>query len=365
MNRLYLPLAFLIIGLLFLAPPSAATLKHLQVGSEAPEFTLKSPQGEVVSLDDLLAEKLTLLIFWASWSAKSEIALKRVQALYEKYHGRGLSVVGINSEGGSGDVREVVTSTVERLKLGFPNVIDYRLNTFSDYGVIAVPTIVILDSMKTIRYELSGFPIAGVEEMASFVTVTLEGEKPSVTIAQKAGHQPGKRANMLFNMGNRTLLRSRSKTVVAERWFLKSIEADAEFAAPHLALGRLYLESAQIDKAKSHFREAIAIEPENAAALCELGMILIDYGDRTEGETLIVRGMNNDEAYTPCYYYLGYAYGKQPDIGQSIKMFEKAKEINRADPEIYIYQARVFEEHENYSAAAESYRESLKQMLKL
>jgi len=359
MNKPCLLTVFLLSGLLFLSPPSAATLKHLQVGSEAPDFTLKRTQGEVISLDDLLGEKLTLLIFWSSWSAKSEMALKRVQVLFEQYNGQGLSVVGINSEGGSGDLREVVTSTTERLKLDFPNIIDYGLNAFSDYGVIALPTIVILDRKKTIRYELSGFPIAGAEEMVGFVTATLEGKSPSL----KHVYQPNKRAGLFFNMGNNALLRSRAKT--AERWFLKSIEADAGFFAPHLALGRLYLESAQTDKAKIHFREAIAIAPGNAAALCELGIIMIDSGDSAEGEALITRGMKNDAAYTPCYYYLGYAYGRQPDIERSLKMFEKAKEINRADPDIYIYQAKVFEAHKNYRAAAESYRESLKRMLKL
>ncbi len=361
MSKLYPLAVFLLSGLLFLAPPSAATLKHLQVGLEAPGFTLKRTQGDPVSLDDLLGERLTLLIFWASWSAKSEMALKRAQLLFERQGGRGLSVVGINSEGGNGDLREIVASTTSRLKLGFPNLIDYRLNVFSDYGVIALPTIVILDKERTIRYELSGFPTAGVEEMASFVTATLEGKKPPLNKA----YQPSKRASLLFNMGNRMLLGSRSRAAAAEQWFLKAVAADAKYSAPHLALGRLYLERSQLDKAKSHLRAAISIAPENAVALCELGMILIDSGEGAEGEALIAKGMRYDEAYTPCYYYLGYAYGKRPDISEALEMFEKAKEINQADPEIYRYQGRVFEAHKNYSAAAESYRESLRRMLKL
>ena len=365
MNKPYLLTVFLLSGLLFLPPPSAATLKHLQVGSAAPDFTLKGVGGDEQALDDLLGEKLTLLIFWASWSAKSEIALKRAQVLFEKYDGRGLSVVGINAEGGSEDLRAVVTSMADRLKLGFPNIIDYGLNAFSDYGVIAVPTIVILDRTKTIRYELSGFPITGAAAMADFVTATLEGRKPPLNLRQKSGHQPNKRAMMLFNTGNNVLLRSRSRTALAERWFLKSAAADPKFAAPHLALGRLYLKSAQIDKAKSHFREALSIAPENAVALCELGMLLIDTGAHAKGDGLIARGMKSDAAYTPCYYYLGYSYGKQSDIKQSRKMFEKAKEINQADSNIYIYQAKLFEAHKNYAAAAESYRKALERMLKL
>ncbi|MCF6354691.1 MAG: redoxin domain-containing protein [Candidatus Polarisedimenticolaceae bacterium] len=355
----------LLSSLLFLSPPSAATLRHLQVGSTAPDFVLKNVGGDEQSLDNLLGEKLTLLIFWASWSTKSEAALKKARALFEKYQGHGLSVIAINSEGESNNRQKPVTSMADRLQPGFPNLIDYRLDTFSDYGVIALPTIVILDRTKTIQYELSGFPIVGAEEMANFVTATLKGRKPPLTLRQKIGYQPNKRAMMLFNTGNNALLRSRSRAALAERWFLKSIAADPKFAAPHLALGRLYLESTQTDKAKSHFKQAISKQPDSVVALCELGMLLINAGEHAEGESLMAKGIKSDAAYTPCYYYLGYIYGRQSHLEQSQKMFEKAKEINRADSNIYIYQAKLFEAQKNYSAAAKNYRQALRLMLKL
>ncbi len=363
MSRAYIIVVFLLSGLLFLSPPSAATLRHLQVGSAAPDFVLKSVGGDEQSLDNLLGKPLTLLIFWASWSTKSEAALKRIQALFEKHRGHGLSVVAINSEGKSDNRQQLVTSMADKLNLSFPNLIDYRLDTFSDYGVIALPTIVILDQTKTIQYELSGFPIVGAEEMANFVTATLEGRKVALNLRQKIGYQPNKRAMMLFNTGNSALLRS--KTALAERWFLKSVAADPKFAAPHLALGRLYLESMQTDKAKSHFKQAISKQPDSVVALCELGMLLINAGEHAEGESLIAKGIKSDAAYTPCYYYLGYSYGRRSHLEQSQEMFEKAKEINRADSNIYIYQAKLFEAQKNYSAAAKNYRKALRLMLKL
>ncbi len=353
--------ACLLSGLLLLAPPSAAALRHLQPGLQAPEFTLTSIQGERRTLGHLLGEQLTLLIFWASWSRPSEAALKQAQRLFEQYGGQGLSVIGINSEDGRGEQRKQAAAVVKGLDLRFPNLIDAGLDTFSRYGIIALPTIVILDGARIIRYELSGFPLAGAARMAALVSATFEGKRAP----PKPLRQPDRKAALFFNMGNRMLWRSGPESAAAESWFLKAIAADAEFPAPHLALGRLYRARSQTERAMQHFRAALSITPENAAALCELGLLLVDNGDSRRGEALINRGIAHDGGHTPCYYYLGYAYGRRSEIRQALQLFEQAKALNRADPELYLYRARMFEANRNYSAAAASYREALQRMLQL
>ncbi|WP_191965760.1 hypothetical protein, partial [Oryzomonas sagensis] len=77
------------------------------------------------------------------------------------------------------------------------------LDYFHDLGIIALPTTVIVDKERVIRYELSGYPLVGAEEMADFVTASLEGAKPA--IAAKKGYQPTKNALRFYNMGRNTL----------------------------------------------------------------------------------------------------------------------------------------------------------------
>ena len=49
----------------------------------------------------------------------------------------------------------------------------------------------IVDKERIIKYELSGYPLAGSEEMADFVVTTMEGNKPAM-IAEKKRYQPEK-----------------------------------------------------------------------------------------------------------------------------------------------------------------------------
>ena len=44
-----------------------AALAQLPVGSPAPEFTLKDPSGQAVSLSQFRGRRYVVLDFWAGW----------------------------------------------------------------------------------------------------------------------------------------------------------------------------------------------------------------------------------------------------------------------------------------------------------
>ena len=188
-------------AVLSFAPP-AASLQSLQAGMEAPGFSLTALTGEAKSFADLRGEKLTVLVFWSTWSSKSEKILARMQQLHEKYKGQGLSIVAVNV-----DEQQVSTETLakiqavsEKLKLRFPMMVDHGLAVFHDYGVIALPTTVILDKDRVIKDELSGYPLVGSETMVDFITSTIEGKKAPV-IEAKEMYRPNKNALRFYNMG--------------------------------------------------------------------------------------------------------------------------------------------------------------------
>ena len=60
---------------LFLQIPAAATLEGLHVGAEVPDFTLEDIKGQNLAFNDIKGEKLTMIIFWSTWSRKSEKVL--------------------------------------------------------------------------------------------------------------------------------------------------------------------------------------------------------------------------------------------------------------------------------------------------
>src|SRR5210317_441258 len=294
---------------LFFQVPAGATLEGLYVGAKAPDFSLEDPNGQSSSFADLSGEKLTMVIFWATWSRNSNKALARAQKLYTDYKEKGLTVIAVNADGQqlTADNITAISSKVQELGLEYPVLLDQGLSIFHDYGVIALPSTVIVDPDRTIRYELSGYPIVGSEEMIDFIVAQIEGRAPK-EIVQRKGYQPDKKALRFYNMG-KNALKSKRMSATAEMWFKKAAEADLRFVQPHISLGRFYAERDQASKAQEQFDLALQKEPENVVALCELGMMLVKEDKFEEGKALMQKAITVEEYYTPCFYYLGYING--------------------------------------------------------
>lgn len=351
-------------GVLLFAP-AAATLQALQVGMEGPDFSLKNLGGETKTFADLKGEKLTVVVFWSTWSRKSEKVLARMQQLHERYKGQGLSIVAVNVDGQNisdsalGDIKAIQ----DRLKIGFPMLVDHGLAVFHDFGVIALPTIVIMDRERVIKYELSGYPLVGAEEMADFVVSTVEGKKAPVVEA-KAGYQPNKSALRFYNMG-KTTLKSKRMSDTAEMWFKKAVDADPQFVLPHLSLGKMYIQRGETAMAQGSFKEALAREPGNPIALCESGLILVNEGKGGEGAALFEAARKAEESYAPCYYYAGFAFGKEGKMEDALKMFDEAEKMNPNDYNLFLYKGKVLEGQKDPKKASDAYRKALEIILQM
>lgn len=345
---------------------STSALKILGVGTEAPDFTLQDFSGDKQSFSTLKGDKLTLLLFWASWSRQSEKALKQVEKLHTQYKDKGLSVIGINVERQNinAETMAAIKGVADTLQLSFPNLIDPGLGTFHDYGVIAVPATVILDKDRKIRFEMSGFPLVGTREMLHFLAADIEGRTAPAEVAEKTGYQPDKKAVRSWNMGLKAL-KSKRMAHTAEMWFKKAISADPDFLLPHISLGTFYKEQGDLAQAREQFQQALTRKPDNAAALSKMGLLLMEEGSIPAAREMLEKAVKVDEAYTPGYYYLGYLTGKEGDPQKAAELFARAEEINPMDYRINVYRGMMFEEQNNLEQAATSYKNALKQVLHL
>lgn len=345
---------------------SAPALKTMGVGTEAPKFVLKNLEGEVQDFSSLKAEKLTVLLFWASWSRQSEKALKQMEKLHTKYKDMGLAVIGINVEKQTIDVKALtaVKSVIDRLHLSFPIMIDHGLVAFHDYGVIAVPTTVILDPKRKIMFEMSGFPLVASRDMTHFLSASIEDKISPVDVAAASGYQPDKKAVRFWNMG-RKALQSRRTLKSAEKWFNKAIITDPKFTLPYISLGNFYQEQGRVKEARKQFEHALVQQPDNVKALSQMGLLLLEEGSMDAARTLLEKAIQADASYTPSYYYLGYLAGITGDTQKATELFTSATEINPLDYQINKYQGMMFEEQKKPKQAAACYKNVLQQLLNL
>ncbi|MDA8170364.1 MAG: redoxin domain-containing protein [Nitrospiraceae bacterium] len=365
-GRSYLALFFIsvfVAGILMTAP-SAATLQNLQTGMKGPDFSIKGLDDQTKGFADLKGQKLTVLLFWSTWSLNSGKALERMEGLYSKFKGKGLSVVAINVDAQeiTDDTLAKIRSEISGLKIDYPVLIDYGLPTFHDYGIIAVPTTVILDKDRVIKYELSGFPVIGSDDMESYITDTFEPGAARVAKVKK-GYEPEPEAVRCYNLGMRMLQSPRS-AMMAPAWFKKAIEADPKFALPYISLGDIYAGQDNPGLAGEQYKDALDKQPGNVIAMCKLGKILLAQGKTADSKALLEKAMKVEDSYPPCYYYLGYIYGSEGDLSKAGKMFDAAVKVNPMDPKIYIYEGKVYEKQGRIKEAAAAYGSALKIILK-
>ncbi len=118
----------------------------------APGFSLISFTANPVSSGQF-ADKVVLLDFWEVWCGPCIASMPKVQALAEKYKAQGLEVYGMMSEK---DQLEVAKLLVEKRKISFPMLVSNQ-EVMKQYGVVAVPTYILIDKKGNIRFTSEGF----------------------------------------------------------------------------------------------------------------------------------------------------------------------------------------------------------------
>jgi len=120
-------------------------LKKVAIGQKAPEFTQNDPDGNPVSLSEVLGSDLLLIDFWAAWCGPCRQENPNVVAVYNDYHDKGFNVLGVSLDRDKDDWLKAI----EDDQLTWTQVSD--LNFWENeaaqlYAVNSIPTNFLLDS---------------------------------------------------------------------------------------------------------------------------------------------------------------------------------------------------------------------------
>lgn len=120
-----------------------AKMDKTSVGSTAPDFTLETYEGKKITLSAVTAaNKLTLVDFWASWCGPCRGENPNVKAAYEKYHGKGLEIIGVSLDS---DVKAWQKAVADD-GLSWIQVMDIDHKAADDYSIYYIPSNFLLDS---------------------------------------------------------------------------------------------------------------------------------------------------------------------------------------------------------------------------
>jgi cytochrome c biogenesis protein CcmG, thiol:disulfide interchange protein DsbE len=143
------------IGIVFLlliamvAIPKFLGSKGKMSGKEAPEFSVElvlnadragaAPGASSVKLSDLRG-KAVVIDFWATWCGPCRAEAPIVNKLAERYRGKDVVVLGVNTDDGEGKAK----AFAQQERLTYPIAYDGDRSAANAYNVQGLPTLVVV-----------------------------------------------------------------------------------------------------------------------------------------------------------------------------------------------------------------------------
>lgn len=119
----------------------------------APDFAVADLGGKRLS-KEALEGKVILVDFWATWCAPCVKAMPKLQALHQKYSGRGFTVLGISIDE---DGPAAVEKLIAQKKVTYPIAMDSKDSPAWDaFRVKVVPSAYLLDRQGRIVAQWTG-----------------------------------------------------------------------------------------------------------------------------------------------------------------------------------------------------------------
>ncbi|GAB4234787.1 MAG: hypothetical protein OHK0028_11130 [Deltaproteobacteria bacterium] len=350
---------------LYAAPKAAAAFKNVQAGTEAPAFQLADLSGTEVSLESFKGDNAVLVVFWATWSARSLEELRDVQKLVAEYGPKGLKAVAVNveHEHATDDDLRMIKEKVASLNLSYPVLLDKGLDTFRNYGVVAVPSTGVLARGNLLRDAFNGYP--------SFVFLDLKGQveellglRPKAAAAAAkpdASHKPTRTALLNYNLGRR--LYAFGMADKAEPKLRSAAAADPKWAAPNVLLGEVLLsrsakDPGKVAEAKKAFEAAVASEEGNVVARTGLARVYWRSGQAADAEREADAALKRGATYPPALLLKASILARKGDVPGAEKLIREAIELNPRDPSAHALAGRAYEEAKDPAKAAAMYRKA-------
>lgn len=136
---------------------NSARLRVPDVGNLAPDFSGPDPDGNVISLKDVMG-KVTLIDFWASWCRPCRLENPNVVRVYNQYKDQGFTVVSISLD--REGQRAQWLKAIEDDKMDWHHISNLKFwqePIAQQYGITSIPMTYLLDETgKIVASNLRG-----------------------------------------------------------------------------------------------------------------------------------------------------------------------------------------------------------------
>ena len=140
---------YLIILIFTLLPISSAWSQPVNFGDTAPDWELKNKEGETVNYYQDSENKVSVILFWATWCPYCATLMPHLEVVYRKYRNKGLQFYAV-------DIYE--DGKIDPVEYFETKEYSYTLLLAGDevaktYGVKGTPGLYVIDKDKKVIYK--------------------------------------------------------------------------------------------------------------------------------------------------------------------------------------------------------------------
>jgi tetratricopeptide (TPR) repeat protein len=323
------------IALCLLLTENSSALIGIEEGDIPKKIELVDIHGDLVDVSKLFGKKPVIIVFWELSTDKSFLnysldELRFLNEFYEKYHTeKGLEIVGIFTPEEENDMTESEENALESLiktnGIKFPVLIDRGFESFREYGVIALPSTIMVNKAGKIMFIYPSFPLAAQPLFSKKIDelVGIAREEPEEEEQVVIG--PDSKAKRLYRYSLQMYKRGLVEQSLSP--LTKSMEMDPEFTWSRNLMGIILWKRGLFVEAVKEFNHALALDNNNVAARLNLTILMIEKENYKEAEKMLITSPRNKDLVLRAHHLLGLVYKKTKRNDLAIREYEKAYKI--------------------------------------
>ena len=230
--------------------------RGIEVGQKIESRQFRTIEREKIILP--VEEGLTVLLFWSTWSPRSEPALQLWKKYGDEYRDYGVNVFTINADHQDMQPEDVqkVREYIAQREIDLPVVVDSQLEFFNEIGVIVLPTVLFFKPDGTLDYKYASFPSSAELDLKGDLEAKLGiADEPTAeeeTARGKLAYQPKNNALLFFGMGKR--YHEKGYPEKAKAKYIEALQKDSEYPDPLRSLERLFFDQGRTPEAEDRLK---------------------------------------------------------------------------------------------------------------
>ncbi len=125
--------------------------QNVEVGREAPDFTLPDLEGNQNALSDHRGE-VVLINFWATWCPPCRVEMPDMEAVYREHKDDGFEILGVDQR----EPKELVEEFVTERGFSWIFLLDEDFDVSQEYSATSIPRSILVDRDGTVAHVWRG-----------------------------------------------------------------------------------------------------------------------------------------------------------------------------------------------------------------